>query len=121
MKMLNVMKENNATKQKNNNFHKVFEQNFNISNYVRKPDMKILISINKMCLRKAHVENALLYLFYTNTKTIINHLDISKYINCWNMKLLINPLRFATSQLPTLRTTWTMSIPCGAQYVSLQI
>jgi hypothetical protein len=26
----------------------------------------------------------LLYLFYTNTKTIINHLDISKYIN-WNI------------------------------------
>jgi hypothetical protein len=63
--MLNVMEKNHATKQKGGNLHKVFEQNFNISNYVRKPLVKILISINKMCARKAHVENALLY---TNIK-----------------------------------------------------
>ncbi len=79
MKFLNVM--NHGTKQKRDNCHRVFKQNFNISNYVRKPHAKILISINKMCLRKAHVENALLYLFYTSTKIIINHLNNSQYIN----------------------------------------
>ncbi len=52
MKMLNVLKENYATKQKRDNFHKVFKQNFNISNYVRKSHMKILISINKNVFEK---------------------------------------------------------------------